>query len=225
MKKYLSFGGGVNSVALMLLLEDEGVDFEAVFANHHCDYPDTYEYIDMLIAKGHKITILDTGDLYEQCVKYRKIPSRWMRWCTQDHKVKPLHKYFDKPSTIYLGIAAEESHRAKDSRNPDIINEFPLIDYGIDRDGCIEIITKHGLPIPKKSGCYFCPFQRKAQWKDLYYNYPDLYCKAKHIENLACERTGKGIYLSNANKPLEIVVGDNQPDMFIDQPAHCLCEL
>lgn len=31
MKNYLSFGGGVNSVAMMLLLLDEGVEFEAVY--------------------------------------------------------------------------------------------------------------------------------------------------------------------------------------------------
>lgn len=34
MKNYLSFGGGVNSVALYLLMEDMGIEFEAVFVNH-----------------------------------------------------------------------------------------------------------------------------------------------------------------------------------------------
>ena len=45
MKEYLSFGGGVNSTALMLLLLDEGIEFESVFVNHGGDYPETYEYV------------------------------------------------------------------------------------------------------------------------------------------------------------------------------------
>jgi len=45
MKKYLSHGMGVNSTALMLLLEDEGIEFESVFIDHGGDYPETYEYV------------------------------------------------------------------------------------------------------------------------------------------------------------------------------------
>jgi len=41
MRKYLSHGVGVNSTALMLLLEDEGVEFESVFVDHGGDYPET----------------------------------------------------------------------------------------------------------------------------------------------------------------------------------------
>lgn len=55
-KEYLSFGGGVNSVALYLLLEQKGVEFEAIFVNHETDYPETYEYVDYLRDQGFKIT-------------------------------------------------------------------------------------------------------------------------------------------------------------------------
>lgn len=40
-KRYLSYGGGVNSTALLLLMHDEGLDFEAVFVDHGTDYPQT----------------------------------------------------------------------------------------------------------------------------------------------------------------------------------------
>ena len=49
-KNYLSFGGGVNSVALMLWLIEHDIEFEAVFADHGGDYPETYEYVDMLVG-------------------------------------------------------------------------------------------------------------------------------------------------------------------------------
>ncbi|RLC23031.1 MAG: hypothetical protein DRH93_08360 [Deltaproteobacteria bacterium] len=47
MKNYLSFGGGVNSVAMMLLLLDQKAEFEAIFVDHETDWPETYEYFDM----------------------------------------------------------------------------------------------------------------------------------------------------------------------------------
>ena len=34
MRNYLSFGGGVNSTAMLLLLLDEGWEFEAVYVDH-----------------------------------------------------------------------------------------------------------------------------------------------------------------------------------------------
>ena len=47
MKNYLSFGGGVNSVAMMLLLLDQKQEFESIFVDHGTDWPETYEYFDM----------------------------------------------------------------------------------------------------------------------------------------------------------------------------------
>ena len=56
MRNYLSFGGGVNSVAMMLLLLDEGVEFgpgkdaEALYV-WMPDWPETHEYLMMLEEK------------------------------------------------------------------------------------------------------------------------------------------------------------------------------
>jgi len=58
-KEYLSFGAGVNSVALLLLLQDQGREFESVFSDHRCEYPETYEYLDYLKDLGFEITRLD----------------------------------------------------------------------------------------------------------------------------------------------------------------------
>jgi len=51
MKNYLSFGGGVNSVALYLYLLDQKVEFEAVFVDHGTDWPETYDYVEMFKKK------------------------------------------------------------------------------------------------------------------------------------------------------------------------------
>ena len=64
MKNYLSFGGGVNSVAMYLYLMDQGMEpgdpdkgFEAVFVDHGTDWPETYEYVDMFKEK-YPLTVL-----------------------------------------------------------------------------------------------------------------------------------------------------------------------
>jgi 3'-phosphoadenosine 5'-phosphosulfate sulfotransferase (PAPS reductase)/FAD synthetase len=64
MRRYLSFGGGVNSVALGLWLMDHGIEAERVYADHGADWPETREYVQHLKERGLPITILDTGDIY-----------------------------------------------------------------------------------------------------------------------------------------------------------------
>lgn len=45
-------------------------------------------------------------------------------------------------------------------------HEMPLMEWGIDLDGCIDIIRSAGLPVPVKSACYFCPFQQTHEVDD-----------------------------------------------------------
>ena len=101
MKNYLSFGGGVNSSALYLLMQDLGMDFEAVFVDHGGDWPETYEYVDYFIKTGRPITILKPDvqgidNIVDYCEKYNMLPARFPRWCTVNFKVKPLNKYHQK---------------------------------------------------------------------------------------------------------------------------------
>ena len=89
MRNYLSFGGGVNSVAMALMLWDMEDNFEAIYADHGCDWPETREYIQMLQGKGYPITIIDAGNLYDYAWDHKMVPSPQIRWCTRLFKVKP----------------------------------------------------------------------------------------------------------------------------------------
>tara|TARA_Y100000310_G_C20413341_1_gene683116 strand:+ start:575 stop:817 length:243 start_codon:yes stop_codon:yes gene_type:complete len=68
MNKYLSYGGGVNSTAMMILLNEKKIEFESVFVDHGADYPETYKYVDLLKEKGFPITIIKSGD-YNKRIK------------------------------------------------------------------------------------------------------------------------------------------------------------
>lgn len=230
MKNYLSFGGGVNSVAMMLLLLDEGVEFEAVYV-WMPDWPETHEYLLMLEEKGYPITVIfpsetfkneKISNLYEYAWKLKMFPRRFPRWCTTKFKIKPLHKYFQKPCFVLLGIDAGESHRARLASDKGMENRYPLIERGITRADCVEIIKAHGLPIPQKSGCFICPFQRVAQVKEMRRKHPDMFCRLVALEERNNTRLRKGNYYS-MGKPIQQII--NEPDAYLfDDMAYPPCQ-
>lgn len=205
MKQYLSYGGGVNSVALYLYLLEQGIEFEALFVDHKTDWPETYDYADMF--KSHyPLTILkpsrkiitpfqaEFDSLYDFCFAKKMFPSRVARWCTTDFKRTVLNKYQEKDCFVLIGFDWGESHRAKIYCDKGREFRYPLIEAEIDRDGCEKIIKRHGLPVPRKSGCYICPFQRVSELRELRRIHPDLFCKLEQLENINNnERKSKGL--------------------------------
>lgn len=241
MKNYLSFGGGVNSVAMMLYLLDEGWDFEAVFVDHETDWPETYEYLDMfqgwLLKNGYeqikvlRPSVTNYSNLYDYCWKYKMVPSFMFRWCTDKFKIRPIKKHIETPCFQLIGIDFGEIKRAKISTQNGVENRYPLIEAEMNREGCKEYIKSKGLPVPMKSGCFVCPYQRSAQWKELRTKHPDLFCKAVQLEERNMEyRKGTGkpmLYLNQSPKaPLSEIVEERQGRLFRqDEYPPCNCML
>lgn len=193
-KHVLSYGGGVNSVALMILLvqEREPLD-EVIFADTGAEVPETYAYVEIAkhYLKRHHIRLRTVSkrtrgrDLYETCWHRRVIPSAIWRWTTRDFKVAPIHRHYRSLGAHvnqYLAIAYDEIERMKDSRVPYVTNFYPLVDNKITRAKCIELIREAGLPVPVKSGCFFCPFNSRERWRWLRVAHPDLLEKAVALE-------------------------------------------
>ncbi len=195
MARPISYGAGVNSTALAIMLVNEGWRGDIVFANTGAEWPETYCYIayfesEWLAPRGLAITRLgpewrtkkrckELSGLMEYCETYGMVPLAGVRWCTREYKVAPCETYYD--GGYLLGIAADERQRQKGRL-------CPLIDRGISREGCIEIIQSEGLDVPQKSGCYFCPFQRNDQWRELWRRHPELIERAARLEEIATAR-------------------------------------
>ena len=191
---FLSFGGGVNTVALMVMLIREGAPLDGViFADTGGETPDTYRSVEVakeyLGEHGVPFTTVQARpretDLYGTALRRRVIPSVQWRWCTRDFKVRPIHRYYKELRchvNQYMGIALDEVHRMKDSREPFITNIYPLIDNRLTRSDCIDLIEDAGLPVPQKSGCFFCPFNSTERWRQLLEFYPVLFDKAIELE-------------------------------------------
>jgi len=216
-KRYLSYGAGVNSTALMLLLKDEGIEFESVFVDHGGDYPETYDYVDYLKKKGYEITVLvpeasGCRTIEEYAHKYNLFPGFHFRWCTIHFKIKPLHKYYAKPCVDYIGIGKDEERRIQNYRKvPGITAQYPLIEKGIDRNNCIDIIKEHGLKVPRRSGCWCCPFMSKPEVRRLFLEQPDLYKRRKELEEAVVFKKSKPIALSSARKSVRDMAMENIP--------------
>lgn len=229
MKNYLSFGGGVNSVALYLYLLDQKIEFEAVFVDHGTDWPETYEYVDMF-KKKYPLTVLKPkeGTLYNYCAEKRMVPAIYPRWCTRQFKISVMFKYYQKPCFQFIGFDFSEAKRARISTEQGVENRYPLIEAEIDRNDCKKIIKSNGLPIPMKSGCYICPYQKVSQWKELRRKHPVLFCKAIQLENNNMEyRKEKGkapMTISPRKIKLQALVDENQRQLFKeDEYPPCIC--
>jgi hypothetical protein len=188
----LSFGGGVNSMALAIHLvrSNHHID-EAIFADTGAEVPETYAYMDVarryLEDHGIPLRVVQKPgpDLLATCKNRAVFPSAIWRWSTRDFKVRPIRKHYrtlHRPIVQYLAIAYDELERMRDSDDSSITNEYPLVDKRITREGCIRLIEDAGLPVPVKSGCWFCPFNNAERWRWLHDTHPDLYSKAVELE-------------------------------------------
>lgn len=237
-KHFLNFGGGVNSVAYEIYLNELGIEHESVFCDHGADNPKTYEYVEYfnteLIKRGLKpVTIIDGKvkeksmekalNLMEYCEYKKTVPQRLLRWCTEKFKIIPCNEYInskiEEGEQVYyhLGIASDEEHRARVPQNPapylrNKIFKFLFVEDGITRADNIEMIEKAEFEVPPKSGCYICPFQPNKELRKLYLEEPCLYEKAKNLEitvNKRRELEGKG-FTGIKDKPISTIVQEGQ---------------
>lgn len=201
MTTILSFGAGVNTVAILHMQDVMNQVDEIIMADTGGEHPETYHYIQKYVipfVEEHSIpfTVIrgqENADgviaesLEEACLRWKIIPSRMLRFCTDKFKLKPirkyvLNKYGEGEINAIIGIAFDEAHRMNDSRWSNYHTVYPLVDKKITREKCKAIIRETGWDVPPKSGCYYCPFQRVIQWKELRHNHPDLWERAIKLE-------------------------------------------
>jgi len=212
----LSLSGGKDSSALAIYMRDREawrqrlgkqcretdniVEMEYIFCDTKEELQETYEYLDILEAfLGKRIVRLsdDRGFQHWLQVYGHYLPSPNMRWCTRMLKLIPFEKYVGEDLVYsYVGIRADEDREGYVSKKPNIVAVFPFKEDGITRDDVIRILNESGASLPKyyewrtRSGCYFCFFQRKAEWVGLMEHHPDLFEKAKEYEKVN-EATGE----------------------------------
>ncbi|MGM0608249.1 MAG: phosphoadenosine phosphosulfate reductase family protein [Candidatus Muiribacteriota bacterium] len=200
----LALSGGKDSAALAVYMKENYPDIplEYVFTDSGYELPETYEYLEKIRAiLNIDINIVKSKQNFDYWLKYFNgvLPSPNNRWCTRLLKLKPFNDWIKlnyKNHIIYnyAGLRADENRDGFRSK-PDFIPKYPFVDNGIGLKRVIEILNNSGLGLPKyyswrkRSGCFFCFFQKDSEWIGLKANHPSLFEKAcSYEENHADER-------------------------------------
>jgi len=173
MKYVLYLGAGVQSSTLAFMIEKGELPYEvdcAIFADTKAESPKVYKWLEYIKQNvSFPIHIVDNGNLTTKSLivytskagnKYMKsaIPAFldgdlgkgiMMRKCTYDHKIKPIHMtvkkiYRKEKIGMLLGISTDEAGRMKLSRKENILNIYPLIEKGMNRNECLKWMKNNG---------------------------------------------------------------------------------
>jgi hypothetical protein len=120
------------------------------------------------------------------------------RACTSVAKVERFERWLDdrfpgQTVEVWLGFeAGEESRAAKDpnagkARKPAPgravrANRYPLIEWGLCRCRCEQLVREAGHPVPRKSACVFCPYASKGDWQALARELPETFARVVELE-------------------------------------------
>ena len=228
----VSFGAGVDSTAMLVLMAERGIrPDDVLFADVGSERPETYDHIDRmgpwLDAAGFPpITVVrnprpKSGDasLGDALLRTRVLPALAFgaHQCSLVWKVDPQEKHLRQKygwsrkaqawaegvETVVKAIGYDNgprdrcrAGRAHGRDSAGFRNWYPLIEWGVDREECLRVIQRAGLPVPIKSSCFFCPAMKRAEVEDLTRTHPDLLHEALSIEARAVRRgltTVKGL--------------------------------
>lgn len=214
MRHVCGISGGKDSSALAVYLRRTrpDLDIEYFFCDTGAELPETYEYLTRLeTVLGKPIARLNAERGFDHWFEvYRgMLPSPQVRWCTRMMKIAPLEAWIgDDLTTSYVAIRADEaSRKGYVSTKPNITSVFPFVEDDIDHARVMRILEDAGIGLPTyyewrtRSGCYFCFYQRKAEWVGLAERHPELFERAVAIENkvlLAAGADGDADFASTA---------------------------
>jgi hypothetical protein len=97
---------------------------------------------------------------------------RIRRQCTHEWKIRPIRQWLQanrnkKSVEQWIGISLDEFQRMKPSNVKYITHRWPLIEKRMTRYDCELYLAQHGIEIPPKSACTFCPFHNTAEWRQI----------------------------------------------------------
>lgn len=193
--------GGKDSSALAIHLRFRVPTMEYFFCDTGAELPETYEYLNRLEATlGKPIVRLNAERGFDHWFEVFRgaLPSPQMRWCTRNMKIRPIEDWVgDAPVVSYVAIRSDEANRkGYVSTKPNITTVFPFVEEDIDHAGVMKILDEAGVGLPTyyewrtRSGCYFCFYQRKAEWVGLADRHPELFDRAVAIEQKVLQDAG-----------------------------------
>ena len=190
--RILSFGGGVQSHALLALLGQgryPGVTPEEIwFCDPRNERPETYAFIERItkpycarlgvpfITLERHVSPSRGPDIREAYQRRAAYPLRSNRVCTVEWKINVMERAckrrgwdHDGGAEKHIGISLDELHRARTGQErPWETKRYPLIEARLFHRDCARLCQQEFGAVPVKSGCWFCKYQRPAQWREVW---------------------------------------------------------
>lgn len=129
------------------------------------------------------------------------------RQCTHRWKIAPMRRWLqaNRDGAVveqWLGISLDEVQRMKDSDVKYVAHRWPLIERRMTRGDCVTWLERHGIEVPPKSACSFCPFHSTAEWRRVK-NTPEDWEKAVAVdEAIRSVRPPYDLFLHMSRIPL-----------------------
>ncbi len=135
---------------------------------------------------------------------YMESGKPWKRSCTSSWKIDVIAKHQkglgatkENPAVAGLGISVDEIQRAKYGPNASGIAwqtlEYPLLDLGMTRTDCQQLVSDAGLPPAPRSACFYCPYHSTSYFRTLAEEDPELFAEAVVLEDKLNERSMIGL--------------------------------
>ena len=202
-KQIASFSGGKDSTAMVLEMLERGETIDQIIAfDTGWEFPQMLEHwdkferytglkIDMPITRVYPKQPFDYW-IFDRpvCKRGETTPHRFgngwpsplRRWCTRE-KVNAIRRELKKlgDTTSCVGYAADEEARVGGMSGSDVIQRYPLIEWGIDEAEALKICTRHGFDWGglykhfHRVSCFCCPLQRLDELRTLRKHFPDLW--------------------------------------------------
>lgn len=195
MKYVASYSGGKDSTAMLILAKKHNLPLDEILYADVGDWmwpgidehlQEVEEYMDM------KITKVNISEQITEGFKRWGFPSPLIRWCTNE-KINAIKKHIytsdDEAVGMYMGIAADEAHRAINSRYRKSVKlSYPLIDYDLTEADALELCYKEGFTFGgvyehhSRFNCWCCPLQKLDELRVLFKYYPELWEKLREMQ-------------------------------------------
>ena len=207
MKNVISFSGGKDSTAMLLMMIEKNIKIDyIVHVDTTKEFPEIYEHIEK-VQKAIRPLVIDIvqfdfdywlGEHVKTKGKNKgKSGYGWAdfrnRWCTR-LKVEEIKKYvskIDNDVVEYIGIAYDEKHRVNNFIPPDRERKkvkFPLVEWEITEKMALEYCYSHGFDFNglynhfSRLSCFCCPLSRIGELRHVYWNYPSLWKKMRELD-------------------------------------------
>lgn len=210
-----------------------------IFSDLGSEWPETYEHLGFVenacgaagieyirlvpeVLRGKRI--FGENRTYTRLIDWltdiKKIPSKSQgryRLCTELFKIKAIGDHLKgrfpgEELVVLIGFGNDEKNRIERGENqvPGWTNRFPLDEAGMCRCKAITYLRSIGWPVPRRSGCTFCPFSKKLDFQVQAEVYPAIFA-----QTVALERNGsgfaKGFHLNAGSKPVDEWINTKSP--------------